>query len=171
MSKPSWPPLTGPRSWTCCTIYTPHTKTTRRSFTLALAWARTCWSPTRKPSIAGSGLTRFATRTRPSAKRSRPSPITRRLWATPRDSPNCWFSTASKQLDTVRISVDQEEGFFEALVRMFEQALQSAKTLPADGRDSLIVRLNRVREISHAFGYGVGDDMDYLWTKYAKQSR
>ncbi len=62
----------------------------------------------------------------------------------------------------------QEEGFFDALVRMFEQALQS---LPADGRDSLIVRLNRVREISHAFGYGVGDDMDYLWTKYAKQSR
>jgi hypothetical protein len=53
---------------------------------------------------------------------------------------------------------------------MFEQALQSAKTLPADGRDNLIVRLNRVREISHAFGYGVGD-MDYLWTKYAKQSR
>src|SRR5206468_3782681 len=65
----------------------------------------------------------------------------------------------------------QEEGFFDALVRMFEQALQSAKTLPADGRDSLIVRLNRVREIGHAFGYGVGDDMDYLWTKYAKQSR
>ena len=65
----------------------------------------------------------------------------------------------------------QEEGFFDALVRMFEQALQSAKTLPADGHDSLIVRLNRVREISHAFGYGVGDDMDYLWTKYAKQSR
>jgi len=65
----------------------------------------------------------------------------------------------------------QEEGFFDALVRMFEQALQSAKTLPADGRDSLIVRLNRVREISHAFGYGVGDDLDYLWTKYAKQSR
>ncbi len=55
----------------------------------------------------------------------------------------------------------QEEGFFDALVRMFEQALQS---LPADGRDSLIVR-------SHAFGYGVGDDMDYFWTKYAKQSR
>jgi hypothetical protein len=64
----------------------------------------------------------------------------------------------------------QEEGFFDALVRMFEQALKSATTLPADGRDSLIVRLNRVREISHAFGYGVGDDMDYLWTKYAKQS-
>src|SRR6266496_3939313 len=32
----------------------------------------------------------------------------------------------------------QEEGFFDAQVRMFEQALQSANTLPADGQDSLI---------------------------------
>ena len=36
--------------------------------------------------------TRFATRTRPSPKRSRLSPITKMQWATPRDSPNCWFS-------------------------------------------------------------------------------
>jgi hypothetical protein len=64
----------------------------------------------------------------------------------------------------------QEEGFFDALVRMFEQALQSANTLPATGRHSLIARLNRVREISRAFGYGVGNDMDYLWAKYTKQS-
>src|SRR5215472_3204486 len=64
----------------------------------------------------------------------------------------------------------QEEGFFDALVRMFEQALQSATMLSAAGRDSVIARLNRVRETSHAFGYGVGDDMDYLWAKQAKQS-
>jgi hypothetical protein len=64
----------------------------------------------------------------------------------------------------------QEEGFFDALVRMFEQALKSANTLPANGRDGLIARLDRVREISHAFGYGVGDDMDYLLAKYAKHS-
>ena len=65
----------------------------------------------------------------------------------------------------------QEEGFFDALVRMFEQALKSAHPLPADGRDSHIARLDRVREISHAFGYGVGDDMDYLLAKYTKRSR
>lgn len=65
----------------------------------------------------------------------------------------------------------QEEGFFDALVRMFEQALKSAKTLPANDRDSLIARLNRVREISHAFGYGVGDDMDYLLAKHVKLPR
>jgi len=64
----------------------------------------------------------------------------------------------------------QEEGFFDALVRMFEQALKSAKTLPAEGRDSLIVRLDRVREISHAFGYGVGDAMDFLLSKFTRRS-
>jgi len=64
----------------------------------------------------------------------------------------------------------QEEGFFDALVRMFEQAVKSANTLPANGRDSLIARLARVREISHAFGYGVGDDMDYLLSKYTLKS-
>lgn len=65
----------------------------------------------------------------------------------------------------------QEEGFFDALVRMFEQALKSANTLPADGQDSHIARLDHVREISHGFGYGVGDDMDYLLAKYTKRSR
>ena len=64
----------------------------------------------------------------------------------------------------------QEEKFFGALVRMFEQALKSANTLPANDRDSLIARLNRVRKISHAFGYGVGDDVDYLLAKYVKHS-
>jgi hypothetical protein len=63
----------------------------------------------------------------------------------------------------------QEEGFFDALVRIFEEALKSAKTLPADVRDSFIARLDCVREISHDFGYGVGDDMDYLRAKYAKR--
>ena len=29
----------------------------------------------------------------------------------PRDSPNCWFSTASKQLDTARISVTKRKDF------------------------------------------------------------
>lgn len=64
----------------------------------------------------------------------------------------------------------QDEGFFDALVRMFEQALQSTNTLPANGRDSFIARLDRVRKISHAFGYGVGDDMDYLLAKCVKHS-
>jgi hypothetical protein len=64
----------------------------------------------------------------------------------------------------------QEQAYFNALVRMFEQALQSAITLPADGRDDLLARLDHVREISHAFGYGVGDDMDFLLANYTPRS-
>ena|ERR1039458_3253453 len=65
----------------------------------------------------------------------------------------------------------QEEGFFNTLVRMFEQALKSANTLPANGKDSHIARLDHVRGISHGFGYGVGDDMDYLLAKYTTRPR
>jgi hypothetical protein len=56
----------------------------------------------------------------------------------------------------------QEESYFSALVRMFEQALTIANGLPANIRDTLLVRLDRVRNISHRFGYGVGDDMDSI---------
>ena len=64
---------------------------------------------------------------------------------------------------------NEDEDYFDALVRMFEQALTVANELPADSRDALVARLDRVREVSHQFGYGVGDDMDFLLAKYAKR--
>ena len=36
------------------------------------------------------------------------------------------------------------------------------RPLSASDRNALIARLDRVRVISHNFGYGVGDDMDSL---------
>jgi hypothetical protein len=65
---------------------------------------------------------------------------------------------------------NEDEGYFDALVRMFEQALKVANTLPANDRDDFVTRLNRVREISHRFGYGVSDDMDFLLSKYTRRS-
>jgi hypothetical protein len=50
---------------------------------------------------------------------------------------------------------------------MFEQALEVAKALSVERRDDLITRLDRVRVISHKIGYGVGDDMDSLLSKFA----
>jgi hypothetical protein len=61
-----------------------------------------------------------------------------------------------------------DEGYFDALVRMFEQALKFAYALSTDRRDDLVSRLERVRAISHDFGYGVGDDMDFLLSKYTR---
>ena len=61
-----------------------------------------------------------------------------------------------------------DEGYFDALVRMFEQALKFANALSTDRRDDLVSRLDRVRTISHDFGYGVGDNMDFLLSKYTR---
>ena len=62
----------------------------------------------------------------------------------------------------------QDEAYFDALVRMFEQALKTIAQLSASDRNPLIARLDRVRVISHNFGYGVGDDMDSLLARHRR---
>ncbi|MGV3681287.1 MAG: hypothetical protein ACO1PM_16415 [Acidovorax sp.] len=59
----------------------------------------------------------------------------------------------------------QDEGYFDALVLMFKQALDAVQALPLENRQALLARLDAVRHTSHAFGYGVGDDMDRLLAK------
>jgi hypothetical protein len=59
-----------------------------------------------------------------------------------------------------------DEGYFDALVRMFEQALKFANAPSANRRDDLVSKLDRVWTISHKFGYGVRDSMDFLLSKY-----
>jgi hypothetical protein len=63
----------------------------------------------------------------------------------------------------------QDGGYFDALVRMFEQAVKVIAQLPATDRHALIARLDKVRALSHNFGYGVGDDMDSLLAKYIRR--
>lgn len=60
----------------------------------------------------------------------------------------------------------QDEGYFDALVRMFEQALKTISTLPEGNKSELLERLGVVSRISHNFGYGVGGDMDDLLAEY-----
>ena len=60
----------------------------------------------------------------------------------------------------------QDDGYFDALVRMFEQALKTMTALPSEPRPALWDRLDVVRRISHNFGYGVGDGMDALLAEY-----
>src|SRR5258707_11723080 len=65
---------------------------------------------------------------------------------------------------------NDDEGYFDALVRMFEQALKLGSALSAHRRNGLMIRLDRVRVISHKFGYGVGDSMDFLLSKVTPRS-
>jgi hypothetical protein len=64
----------------------------------------------------------------------------------------------------------QDDSYFDALVRMFEQALSTIAQLSGRDRNALIARLNQVRTISHNFGYGVGDDMDSSFAKCLRKS-
>lgn len=60
----------------------------------------------------------------------------------------------------------QDGGYFDALVRMFEQAIKAIDFLQEELKPGLFVRLDEVRRISHNFGYGVGGDMDDLLAEY-----
>jgi hypothetical protein len=64
---------------------------------------------------------------------------------------------------------NEDQVYFASLLRMFEQALTLANTLPTHSRDALVGRLDRVRAISEAFGYGVGDEMDFLFARYTNR--
>src|ERR1700680_3079013 len=60
---------------------------------------------------------------------------------------------------------NDDESYFAALVRMFEQALAVAVRLPVNRRDALVARLDQVRGLSEKFGCGVGDNMDFILAK------
>jgi hypothetical protein len=59
-----------------------------------------------------------------------------------------------------------DEGYFNALVRMFEQALKIVTALSVERRDQFVIRLDSVRVISRNIGYAVEDDMDFLMSKF-----
>jgi hypothetical protein len=63
----------------------------------------------------------------------------------------------------------QDDNCFNALGRIFEQAWQIIAQLSGGDRNSLIARLDKVRTISHNFGYGVGVDMDSLLAKSVRK--
>ncbi|WP_258187316.1 hypothetical protein [Variovorax sp. WS11] len=60
----------------------------------------------------------------------------------------------------------QDEGFYIALVRMFEQALQAITRLPAAQQPPLMERLDAVHHISQNIGYAVDDAMSNLLFEY-----
>ncbi len=59
-----------------------------------------------------------------------------------------------------------DEGYFNALVRMFDQALKAITELEPDQQEDFVERLERVRSEGHNWGWGVGDDMDDLMAEY-----
>jgi len=59
-----------------------------------------------------------------------------------------------------------DEGYFNALARMFEQALKTVVALEPSRQEAFVERLERVRREGHNWGWGVGDDMGDLMAEY-----
>lgn len=53
-----------------------------------------------------------------------------------------------------------------ALVRMFARAVTATNALSSGQRDPLLSRLDQVRQVSHNFGYGIGDDMNEIFSEH-----
>ncbi|BBB61782.1 hypothetical protein UNDKW_3509 [Undibacterium sp. KW1] len=64
----------------------------------------------------------------------------------------------------------EDETYFDALIVMFENALDTISTLPLKKAQSYSDRLENVRHLCHRFGYGVGDEMDELLANYGARS-
>jgi hypothetical protein len=61
----------------------------------------------------------------------------------------------------------QDEAWFDALLRMFEQGLKAIATLPEEAQTRCFGRAwMRCERIGHNLGYGVGDDMDDLLAEH-----
>jgi len=55
-----------------------------------------------------------------------------------------------------------DEGFCDAMVRMFEQALKYTQGLPMAQQPDFIARLDRVRSLGQDVGWGVRGDFDHF---------
>ncbi len=60
----------------------------------------------------------------------------------------------------------EDEGYFNALVRMFEQALKAIAVLEPNQQVSFVERLEHVQIEGQDWGWGVGDDMADLMAEY-----
>lgn len=60
----------------------------------------------------------------------------------------------------------EDDGFYDALVRMFEQALKVVMMLPETPRYIFIARLEDIRFAAQDIGWGVGDDLKALMSDY-----
>lgn len=68
--------------------------------------------------------------------------------------------------EAARLIVDcgmEDEAYYSALVRMFEQGLAQAIELPATERNEMLERLDAVRVSLRGVGWGVSDAVNEIW--------
>lgn len=122
--------------------------------------------------------------------------IARWLWPDLSKNQNTSVSTAKKAISDYKKAIGQPESvaelmvfyceqgagfsnevglddgpYYDALVRMFEQALKVIATLPSAQRDIFLKRMDCLRQHCRNFGYGVYDDMNDLLHEHGIEPR
>ena len=59
----------------------------------------------------------------------------------------------------------EDEGYFDAFVRMFDQALVTVMSLVPAEQHTMLRRLDAVRSNTDVVGWGVRDAMDEIWAE------
>jgi len=134
-----------------------------------LAWARTFWNRTGRPSTRWLWPDAFRKQDTSVAKAKQAIANYKKAVGDPAGLADLLVFYCEQSCGFASDVGYQDESYFDALVRMFEQSVSTANTLPTDTRDAPIARLDRVRSISHKCGYGVGDDMDFILAKNTKR--
>jgi hypothetical protein len=58
----------------------------------------------------------------------------------------------------------EDESYFLALIRMYDQSLKCEKNLPPTERSAYLERLDKLRSRAGYIGWGVEDELNSLWS-------
>src|ERR1700741_3740166 len=134
-------------------------------FTLASVWAKIRCSRTRRPSTDGCGRMYFAD-SRPSVSKAKRAIIryTKAL-SDPVGLAEMLVFYCERATGFCQDVDHRDTAYLDALVRTFEQALKATGNLTGKVQNGFLTRLERVRNIGHNLGYGIGDHMDVLFAE------
>ena len=59
----------------------------------------------------------------------------------------------------------EDAGFYDALVRMFDQALKYTLALPKAQQTKFLARLGQLRQLAQDVGWGVRDEFEHSWSE------
>ena len=65
----------------------------------------------------------------------------------------------------------EDEGYFLALIRMYDQALKYVSNLPFASRAGYIERIDKLRSRGRHVGWGVQDELNSLWYAFGLDER
>jgi hypothetical protein len=154
-----------PPCWACFKISIRPMKLIEHFFTLASVWAKIPCSRTRRPTIDGCGPDVFRGQQASVSKAKRAITRYTKALSDPVGLAELLVFYCERATGFCQDVDHRDTAYLDALVRTFEQVLKATGNLTGKVQNGFLTRLERVRNIGHNLGYGVGDHMDVLFAE------